>query len=267
MRVSEVISAIEAFANPSLQEPWDNTGLQVGFPSAECTGVLVSFDPTPEAVAEAIAKGCNLVVTHHPLFFRAVKSLTGATAVEQTAINAIAAGVSIYSSHTAADSAIDGVSYALARRIGVEPRIPLSAPGGKADAAGGEGLGLYGVCTLGLDAGAFALHVKERLGCRAVRTSKVNFAPGEAISRVAVCGGAGGEFIAKALSLGAQAYVTADVRYHDFVDYRDKILLIDAGHFETEEAVKEIFAKVISERFPGLPVHCTSTNDNPINYI
>lgn len=367
MRISAIISALEEFANPAIQEKWDNTGLQVGSPFSECTGVLVCLDPTPPVVEEAIALGCNLIVAHHPLFFKPIKKLTGATKVEATAINAIAAGICIYSSHTAADSAKGGVSYTLAEKLGITPLRALSplkdrlvmlrtvvptsrVPEVQAalfDAGAGAfgnydccsfsvsgagtyrpldgakpfagevgilaredetelqmvlptelmskvensllevhpyetpaysftpmlnaqqdmGLGVYGISEDGLTPRQFVDHVKQTLGCEAVRTTKTDLDSEAKIRRVALCGGAGGEFIAKAIAMGAQAYITADVKYHDFVDFRDQILLIDAGHFETEAPIKEVFANVISQRFPDIPVHCTNTIDNPINYL
>ncbi|MCM1450699.1 MAG: Nif3-like dinuclear metal center hexameric protein [Clostridium sp.] len=367
MKNSALISLIEQSASLSLQEKWDNSGLQVGSPLAECTGVLVCLDPTPAVVDEAISKGCNLIISHHPLFFKPVKRLTGTTLQEATALKAIAAGITIYSSHTACDSAEGGVSYLLAKRLGVDPKKTLApvsgrlvalhtmVPEGKADevrlalfdaGAGalgnydccsfningigtfrplegsnpyvgtpGEGhaeketqitvaltsdimgrvesallethpyetpaysfipllnsepqigLGVYGISEEGLNAAEFTEMVKERLGCQAVRCSAINMDPETKIRRVAVCGGAGGEFISKAVSMGAQAFVTADVRYHDFVDFRDQILLIDAGHFETEAPFKDFIADMLKKGFPMVPVYTTSTKDNPIKYV
>ncbi len=367
MRNSAIIALIERFASPSLQEKWDNTGLQVGTPLAECTGVLVCLDPTPAVVDEAISLGYNLIVSHHPLFFKPVKRLTGATLTEATALKAIAAGITIYSTHTACDSAQGGVSYALARMLGVEPKRTLAPVSGRLallktmvpsdhadvvrialfDAGAGAlgkydccsfnvegtgtfrplegadpyagtpgeghseaeteitvvlpsdligqvekallethpyetpaysflpllnsepdlGLGVYGISEDGLSPDDFVAMVKDRLGCQAVRCTAIGLDPETKIRRVAVCGGSGGEFIGKAIAMGAQAYVTADIRYHDFVEYRDRILLIDAGHFETEAPFKASIASLIKEGLPGVAVTTTSTIDNPIKYL
>ncbi len=145
MRVGDIIAAIEQFAPRDLQENWDNTGLQVGSRMAECSGVLLCVDCTPTVVDEAISRSCNLIVTHHPLIFKGLKSLTGSTQIEISVMKAIAAGISIYSSHTALDSTIGGVSYEMARRLGVKPvrvldaiaprwvRISVMVPEAKAD--------------------------------------------------------------------------------------------------------------------------------------
>lgn len=264
MQISAIISAIEAYASPALQEPWDNTGMQVGSVEAECSGVLFCLDPTPAIVEEAIALGCNLIVSHHPLFFKPVKRLTGVTMVETTAMLAIAAGVAIYSTHTASDSARGGVSYLMAERLGVKHERALEPKDGSPD----TGLGVVGELDgEGLTMRAFAERVKQAFGCKTLRATKVDLGADGKIKRVAMCGGAGGDMIGLALAAGAQAYVTADVRYHDFVDYRDRILLIDAGHYETEAPIKERLRQEVEVRCPGVKTYCTKTEDNPINYL
>lgn len=369
MRISAIISAIEAWANPAIQEKWDNSGLQLGSPASDCTGVLVCLDPTPAIVDEAISLGCNLIVSHHPLFFKPVKKLTGSTPAGAAAINAIAASITIYSTHTAADSTRGGVSYLLAEKLGIKPMRALAPLQGQLVAlrltvprrhamevqaalfdAGAGSLGRYDCCSFAVEGkgtfrpldGAnpaigsvgeaegvdeteisvvltadiigrveqallathpyetpayqftpmlnsiadmglgiygiyeadepmtprrFTEHVKTALGCQGVRTSAINPDPELRIRRVAVCGGAGGEFIPRAIAMGADAYVTADVRYHDFVDYGRDLLIIDAGHFDTEAPFKQAVADLIASRFPQVPVHCTSTHDNPITFI
>lgn len=264
MYISAIISAIEAYANPTLQEPWDNTGMQVGRVQTECTGVLFCLDVTPAIVEEAIALGCNLIVSHHPLFFKPVKRLTGANMVENTAMLAIEAGVAIYSTHTAADSTRGGVSYLMAERLGVVPERALEPKDDNLEL----GLGVIGSLPgAGLTQHEFVERVKEAFGCKALRSTKVDLDAVAKIKRVALCGGAGGDMTGLAIDAGAHAYVTADVRYHDFVDYRDRILLIDAGHYETEAPIKERLRQEVETRCPGVKTYCTKTEDNPINYL
>lgn len=359
-----IINEITRFAPAALQEEWDNTGLQTGTLSDECTGVYVCLDVTPEAVDRAVEIGANLIIAHHPLFFRGVKRLTGADRVQLAAIKALRAGVSVYCSHTAADSTIGGVSYLLAKRLGIEPlrtlvpakgrmvKLQVIAPRSHADevrlalfdigcgAVGaydccsfnldgtgtfralegaspfvgeiGEihdeaetaidmvlppelmakardtiaqvhpyecpaysftpmlndidtiGLGIYGTLDEALSPAQFAARVKERLGAKAVATSI--YPDDIMIRRVAVCGGAGGEFISAAKAAGAQAYVTGDIRYHDFTDNAGEIFLVDAGHYPTEAPVKEAFAKVIRSRFPDVPV-TVADDDCPVRIL
>jgi len=359
-----IINEITRFAPPSLQEEWDNTGLQLGSLSDECTGVYVCLDVMPEAVDRAVEKGANLIIAHHPLFFRGVKRLTGADRAQQAAMKALRAGVSVYSSHTAADSTRGGVSYLLAERLGVEPlhtlapakgrlvKLRVIVPRDHADevrlalfdigcgAFGGYdccsfntdgmgsfraldgaspfvgeigeihgepetaiemvlapelmakardviaqvhpyecpayfftpmlnevadlGLGVCGTLDRALSPAEFAERVKERLGVKAVSTSV--YPDDIKIRRVAVCGGAGGEFISAAKAAGAQAYVTGDIRYHDFADNAGEIFLVDAGHYPTEAPVKEAFASVIRGRFPDVPV-TVADDDCPVRIL
>lgn len=122
MNIGAIISAIEDFAPRSLQESWDNSGLQIGLPDGETEvrAALICLDATEAVVDEAIARGCNLIVSHHPLFFRGVKSLTAANPAERAAMKAVRAAVAVYSAHTSLDSALDGISYMMARALGME---------------------------------------------------------------------------------------------------------------------------------------------------
>lgn len=369
----DIIAAIERFAPRSFQESWDNTGLQVGSPFDECRGVMLCVDCTPEVVDEAIARGCTLIVSHHPLIFRGLKHLTGSTPVESAVMKAITAGVSIYSSHTALDSTPGGVSYEMARRLGVSPvrvleamsprwvRLSVMVPQSKADelrlalfdagcgeiacgengrATGydccsfnidgtgtfrplegshpyvgaqdsmhfepevkismlcsrnllsraqsvirevhpyecpavelivlentmpGIGLGIVGNLDEGLTAQQLIERVKQTFDSPVVRHTSIAD-PQQKLRRVAMCGGSGGEFIPKAIAAGAQAYICSDIRYHDFVDYQREILLIDIGHFESEELTKHIFYHVITQNFANFAVYKSSVEKNPIKY-
>ena len=146
MLIRDIISVIERFAPLSLQEEWDNSGLQCGDASAECTGVMLCLDVTLDVIEEASARGCNLVVSHHPMIFRGIKRLTGATVAERCIVAAISHNMAVYSSHTALDSADGGVSHALAALLGARVsrvlhpmdaemlRLTVYAPREKADA-------------------------------------------------------------------------------------------------------------------------------------
>ena len=356
-----IISAIEEFAPPVLQESWDNTGLQVGSRRAECTGVLLCVDVTPAVVNEAVNRGCNLIVSHHPLIFKGLKRITGNTPVEEAVALAIRNGITVYSSHTAADSAVGGVSYEMARRLGARPdgvlsplrglnvrvsvtvdreaaptalisffdladtyglseiktvsvdavssEMPLgvedplsevrdsdvaviSAVAARANAAPiGErlaeslgdrlhgfsyaniedtdsriGLGLRAVFDEAVTPSALIAKVKDAFDSPIARCSGLAMSD-TPIRRIALCGGSGGEFISAALRGGAQAYISSDIRYHDFVDYGNDILIIDIGHYESESCTKEIFYRVIKEKFPNFATYYSETEQNPIKYI
>lgn len=126
------------------------------------------------------------------------------------------------------------------------------------------GLGAIGNLKAPLSEREFADLVKDRYCSPVVRTTA--FQPDRQIRRVALCGGSGGEFIGAAISAGADAYVTSDVRYHDFVDYTGRILIVDTGHFESEKCTKELLARIISEKFPNFAVCKSESEINPIQY-
>lgn len=270
--LEQIVSKIEEFAPLSLQESWDNSGWQLlTIPSdTRCSGVLVCVDVTPERVAEARGLGCNLIVSHHPLIFKGLRSITGRTLQERAVVDAIRSGVMVYSSHTALDSAEGGVSRVLAERLGLEGVRPL-VPSGD----GLTGLGAVGLLPGdGLGRGEFVELVKGVYGQPSVRVTRGRGEGGEGgdggegrIRCVALCGGSGGEFIGRALGVGADAYVTSDVRYHDFVDFGGELVVVDTGHYESENCTKSIISGIISENFANFAVYMSARECAPVEYM
>ena len=127
MKMAAIISFLETKANPSLQENYDNAGLITGNAGWECTGIICSLDATEEVVNEAIAKKCNLIVTHHPIIFSGLKKINGKNYVEKTIIAAIKNDIAIYAIHTNLDNVIDGVSGKMAAMLGLKNVTILSA--------------------------------------------------------------------------------------------------------------------------------------------
>ena len=119
-KVKEIATALEMFAPLPLQDGFDNAGLQVGLTEAEVTGVLLCLDVTDSVVNEAVALGCNLIVSHHPLIFKPLKRIIGSNTVERCVISALSNGISIYSAHTNLDNAIGGVNYRIAQKLGLK---------------------------------------------------------------------------------------------------------------------------------------------------
>jgi dinuclear metal center YbgI/SA1388 family protein len=260
MKIRDIIDAIEAYAPPALQESFDNTGYQVGNPDAEATGALLCVDVTEDVVAEAQSKGYNLIISHHPLLFRGVKSVVGFDRPQRTLMAAIRANVTVYSSHTAMDSTLGGVSFRMAQKLNlcnVKTLVP-SHPGAE------TGLGVVGDCAATLTVTQLVELTKQAFGCKVLRMSK----PADALSinRIALCGGAGAEFLPQAIASGAQAFITADCRLNQFLDFAPDILLIDAGHFETEACAREIFSDILTEKFPNFAVCYSGLEHNPVIY-
>lgn len=260
MRISEIIDAIEEFAPRCLQEAYDNTGIQIGgAPDSECMGVLIAVDPTPTTVREAVKLGCNLIITHHPLLFKGLKSITGANPVETAAIEAIRSGITLYSCHTSLDRCENGVSIKMGEMLGLRKLRPLENTGGN------FGSGAIGELEKPLMPVEFINLVKAVFDSPMVRHTTFNL--GAEIKKVALCGGSGSSMIPDAIAAGADAMVTSDTKYHDFVDFAERILIADIGHFESEKCTKSIFHKVIKENFPNFAHLYIATENNPINYM
>lgn len=258
--VAAVAEAIERFAPKRLQEDFDNAGLQVGSPSQSVTGVLLCLDVTEPVLQEARERKCNLIVSHHPLLFKGLRELTGATAAQRIVIGALSAGVAIYSAHTNLDSARDGVSYEMAHLLGLENPRPLDPKPGSED----EGLGIIGNISP-VPAMEFLRRVKESFDVKCLRYSAAS--PHLVIRRVALCGGSGASFIRKAIEEKADVIVTGDVKYHDFTDYSDRLLIADIGHYESELCARKILSRIIRESFPDCQALFSQTERNPVAYL
>lgn len=275
--VEEIITAIESFAPPSLQESWDNTGWQLRpYPSyTPCTGVLTCLDVTPNVVDEAVEERCNLIISHHPLIFKGLRHISDETQVEAAVLKAIQAGIGIYSSHTALDKAPGGVSNHLGAMLGLSGMRVLVPDSTALTSDTPTGLGIIGSFAKPVTYADVIARIKEVYGSPIVRCSEGPYGNPDhtagwnlrEVTTLALCSGSGGEFIPVAIAAGADAYVTSDTRYHDFVDYGKKILIIDTGHFESEKCTKSIFSSIISEKFPTFAVRMSKTEQNPVNYI
>ena len=255
--IREIISAIETLAPPEIQEKWDNTGWQVRTqtPDTECTGVLVCLDVSPAIVEEAVGLGANLIISHHPIIFKGVSHITGETKTERVILDAIRNGISIYSSHTALDSAPRGINARLAGMLGLTDTEVLDP------AAGPEtGLGRIGNLPQPMSEDDFVALVRDRLDASWLRVTP---GTGRLVRRVALCGGSGSEFIADAIRRGADAYVTSDTRYHPLIDFGREILIVDTCHFESEKCAKSIFSEEISEKFPNFAVYMSARENRP----
>lgn len=131
VKIKDIANALEMFAPLPLQEGFDNSGLQIGLTEAEVTGVLLCLDVTEEVIDEAVASGCNLIVSHHPLIFSSLKRIIGANYVERCILKAMTNGIAIYASHTNMDSVPGGVNYRIAEKLGLQ-NVRILAPKGDA---------------------------------------------------------------------------------------------------------------------------------------
>jgi dinuclear metal center YbgI/SA1388 family protein len=364
MKISEIITAIEVFAAPELQEDYDNSGLITGNGGWDCTGVLCTLDVTAEVLREAKEKGCNLVVAHHPIIFQGLKRITGKNYVEQAVIEAIKNDIAIYAAHTNLDNVVLGVSGQMADKLGLKDytvlqpknkilrRLITFAPHDKAEdvrkavfAAGAGHIGKYSECSFnsegtgtfkaeeganpyvgdvgsrhdeketkieiiypfyletqvvnalvdshpyeevaydiftmdnihyGIGAGvigsleepmeekAFLEMVRAVFGAEGIRHTPLL---GRPVRKVAVCGGAGSFLIRKALLSGADFYVSADIKYHEFFDAGGRMVVADIGHYESEQFTIDLVHDLLRKKFPTFAVLKTATNTNPVRYF
>lgn len=361
--VQDLMRVLEAAAPLAYQESYDNAGLQCGNPQQEISGVLIALDCTLAVVEEAIRRGCNVVVAHHPLIFKPLKRLTGASEVEQTLLKAIRHNVALYAAHTNLDNVRHGVNRRLADKLGLtnlrilDPKAGLLAklityvPAAHTEAvlvalyaAGAGRVGNYSECSFRTDgtgtftpgAGtspfqgepgrpettaeqrvevllplhlqqaalralrqvhpyeevayeiiplanenqdvgsgmvgelpealspqAFRQLLKEALGVPVVKHTDFN----QPIKKVALCGGAGSFLIGKARAAGADAYVTGDLKYHEYFQAEGQLLLCDVGHFESEQFTGEIFRDLLTDNFKGtFALFIAETYTNPVRY-
>ena len=363
MKISEIIRVLEGAAAPSLQESYDNAGLLTGHPEQECKGILCCLDATEEVVAEALSKGCNLVVAHHPIIFGGLKKINGKNYVERTVIRAIKNDIAIYAIHTNLDNVMDGVNGRIADQLGLRNRtvlqpktrvlkklftfVPVAqAPGVREAlfAAGAGHIGRYSECSFNAEglgtfrggedthpfAGTPGLLQEEReikmemifpawlerqvlaalkashpyeevaydlvtldnlhgdtgsglMGELPGPLSEKDFLTllhtrfhtpvlrhtalrGRPVQKLAICGGAGSFLIPNALSAGVDAFVTADLKYHEFFEADGRLLLCDLGHYESEQFTTELLQEVLRQKFPTFAVLKTEVKTNPVQY-
>ena len=258
MKVREITSLIEAFAPLSLQESYDNAGLIVGRADDEVHNILLAVDVTEEVIAEAVSEGCDMIITHHPIIFHALKRFNSASQTERCVEEAIRRGIVLYAAHTNLDSTPQGMSWRVGEMLGLEQMEVLQPT-----SAEGAGFGVVGQLPSAVPAEEFMREVMDCFGVKALRHSDI---VKEKVQRVAICTGSGGSLIDEARRSGADIYLTADLRYNDFMRHENAIILADMGHFESEYCAIQILFDILSKKIPIFAVRKSVRSRNPINY-
>lgn len=362
-KISEVIACIEQMAPLAYQESWDNSGVQVGDVSQEVKSVLLCVDITEATLNEAIERGANLVISHHPLIFKGIKKLIGRNYIERVIIKAIQHNIVLYSAHTNMDKCMGGVNFRIAQKLGLknirvlapeenylykvvtyvphefaeavrqamwmagagtigaydccsyssegsgtfrasegckpfvgeidklhtepELRIEMIVPKDKIDRVVAAihaahpyeepaidvlplaneynrmGLGCVGDLENEITENAMLQYIRKKLGVQYIRHTKTT---DKKVSRVALCGGSGAEFLSLAMREKAGIYITADVKYHDFFNAENQIVIADIGHFESEQCIKEVFYEQISKNFINFAILMAECDKSPVQY-
>ncbi|MBN8825329.1 MULTISPECIES: Nif3-like dinuclear metal center hexameric protein [unclassified Spirosoma] len=363
-QIRQLTAYLESFAPLAYQESYDNAGLIVGDPGTDITGVLVTLDVTEAVVDEAIAKGCNLIVAHHPIVFKGLKKLNGKTYVERTVIKAIKYDVAIYAAHTNLDNVVGGVNFKIAEKLQLTnvhilaPKTQVLSklvtfvpptdtqrvldalyaagagqigeykncsfrtegtgtyqPGERATPTIGEigkyheetehrieviipthqqgqvlnalrqvhpyeevayylttldnqhqevGSGAVGELAEPLSGEAWLSYLKKNMQLNLIRYTPL---PSWPIRRIAVCGGVGSFLLPDAIRAGADIFVTADYKYHEFFDADNRIGICDIGHYESEVFTKELISGHLAKKFTTFAVILSETDTNPVRYF
>ena len=261
MTIKEITNHLEELAPLSNAEDFDNVGLLVGDYNTEITNILVSLDTLEVTIDEAIEKKCNLIVSFHPIIFSGLKKINGNNYVERVAIKAIQNNIAIYSMHTALDNSFDGVSAKMCEVLGLQNRqflIPNEQSGHKI------GMGMIADFPSAMTEKDFLQLLKVKFHAKGIRHSSLL---NKSIKKVALLGGSGSFAIEQAKALGADAYVSSDFKYHDFFKAENNIVLVDIGHYESEQYTKNLLVDYLNEKSSNFAIILSQKNTNPINYL
>lgn len=256
-QVAEVAAFLEVFAPANLAETWDNVGLLVGDAQAKSERIMTCLTITPSSAREAVNEQVDLIVTHHPLPFRPLKQLTRATPEGRILLDLIAARISIYSPHTAFDSAAAGINQRLANGLGLQGVTPL-VPAND----GNLGSGRWGRLDRPASFSDVIYRVKAFLQLSQVQVVGVL---DRKVQSVAVACGSAGEFLTPARENGCDCLVTGEVRFHTALEAEaTDMALVLTGHYASERFAVEALAGVLAQQFPALRVWASREERDPL---
>ena len=228
VKTSEIIKVLEKYAPSELAESWDNSGWQVFLGNEITTKVMICVSVTENVIQQAIELGCNLIVSHHPLIFRPVKVLQ-----DLKLIKAVQNNIQIYSLHTNCDKTVRGTSDLIAEKLNLKKTARLND-----------------FVRVGLAPRRMSLEELislVKLTFNVERIKLVNNVKKSVIKTIAVCAGSGASFIPEVEKYNIDAYITADVKFHDALD-SNRAVILDIGHFESEKPFIEEVKKVLESK-------------------
>lgn len=264
-----LLAILDSIAPFSMAEPWDNVGLMVGDPDQQVSGILVGLDPTEALIHEALALKLNTILTHHPLIFHPLKTIRNNSPIGRILKKALAHDLTFIACHTNLDLIAAGVSNALAEKLGLHDTKPLTGQEGNDPSGQSPGFGKIGHLSTPLPSGQFLAHLLGTLDTPAIQIA--GLLP-ETIHTVALCGGSGSDLAEAAHSMGAQVYITGEVK-HSVARWAESVgfCVIDAGHYPTEKLVvpvlAEIMKKACADRGFRPKIATTAKQDNPMQWV
>ena len=263
MKLSTVIDHLHSIAPNAYQESYDNSGLLVGSYEAEVKGILVSLDVTEEILDEARANDCNVIVSHHPIIFSGLKRLVGADYIQRIVAKAIKNDINLFAIHTNLDNVYtSGVNTYIAKRLGLT-EVEILQPKEGYEASQQIGAGVIGTIDPTSEQD-FLQTVKERMGAGCIKHTTLL---GQKVAKVAICGGSGRFLLPQAIAQGADVFISSDFKYHEYFDADGQIVIMDIGHYESEQFTTELLGGLLSEKFSNFAVLLTKKNTNPVSYF
>ncbi len=261
-KIKTVTDFLENIAPLDLQEDYDNAGLITGSSEWEISGVICALDCTPEVVQEAIDGNCNLIICHHPIVFQGLKKFSGSSYIVRAVVLAIKYDIAIYAIHTNLDNVLhSGVNERIAERLNLKNLRILDPK----DDSGVIGAGVVGELERPITKEVFLKNVKTSFQLDVIRYTSASEV--EKVNKVAACGGAGSFLLDKAIDSGADVFLTADFRYHQFFDAEERIMILDIGHYESEKYTIQLLHELISNNFSNFAAQMTKVNTNPVRYF
>ena len=259
--VADVLKFIETLAPRSMKMDWDNVGLLCGSRNTPVTKILVALDPFEHVCHEAAEWGAQVIVTHHPIIFQALKAVTDDTSVGRGILTLIRHDISAINAHTNLDQAPGGVNEVQACTLGLSNIAVIDECGITED---GEPWGLLRMGeTDEMTLEDFLSEVQVALGCEGLRYVD----GGKSVRKVAVGGGACASELRAVAKAGCDTFVTADVKYNQFWDARELgINLIDAGHFHTENPIVAVLAEKLQAAFPDVEVKISENHNDCMKF-
>jgi dinuclear metal center YbgI/SA1388 family protein len=260
--VQTVCDFLAEFAPPQLAQEWDNVGLLVGDPAGDVQRLMTCLTITPASAAEAVERGAELIVTHHPLPFRPLQRLTTASTPGRLLWTLARAGVAVYSPHTALDSAAQGINDYLARGLGLESSRPLTACAGE---LAHLGAGRQGRLAGQVPLRQFAEGVKKFLKIPGLQVVGPLEQP---VQRIAIACGSGGSLLEAAVGEGCDVLVTGETNFHTCLEAEAQgVALVLTGHYASERCGVEMLAGVLSRKFAGTDVWASERERDPLNWL
>lgn len=238
MKIKDVIKFLEERFPLSLQEDWDNSGLQIGNIENDLTNIMISLDIDEQTIQKAKEKSCNLIINHHPFLFSSIKSIDLNEEKGKIIKDLIKNDITVFAMHTNLDIAKGGVNDNLAKRLELRDISNL-------DTNNENPMARFGYIDE-ITAYDFSKFVKEKLNCKGlILYGDKN----KKIKKVALCGGAGSDFINDAIDKNCDLIVTSDVKYHEAIDNCKKINIVDPGHFASENHIIYMIKDLLEKNF------------------